>query len=172
MDAIVEAVAVFPSESTWFHPRFKGGSCCSILGFLCNIYSFEWSMHCMFFLELLLITPSVSSTLSFDGCLGESLLWGRHIETVEVFSASNNIPINWFVSFTTRYGWFTYNKPYVRYTNVLMYKLIFSIIPKTNNPCLENRIYYYQRLKKTNVFIVKIYLYVITLKQNISSWRL
>lgn len=104
----------------------------------------------------LLITPSVSSTLSFDGCLGESLLWGRHIETVEVFSASylltGSSPLQHVMG----------GSPITNHMlDILMYKLIFSVIPNINNPCLENRIYYYQRLKKINVFIVKIYLYVI-----------
>ena len=135
MDAIVEAVTVFPSEAHGSIPVLRevhvvqSWVFCVIfirLNGQCIVCS---SSNC-FWLPLLitpsdyhfwlplLITPSVASTLSFDGCLGESLLWGRHIETVEVFSASNNIPFNWFVSFTTRYGWFTYNKPYVRYTNV------------------------------------------------------
>ena len=62
-------------QSTWVHHRFLVGSCYPIFSFMCMLcrslfvllYSFFWSLCCLFFLDIrILITNLVSSISSYE----------------------------------------------------------------------------------------------------------
>ena len=61
-----------PFRTTWVHPRFLVGSCYSIISFICMycrslfvlLCFFFWPLCCLFFFDISLITPLVSSNSS------------------------------------------------------------------------------------------------------------
>ena len=158
MSAIVEAVAVFPSKAHGSIPVLR------------EVHVVQSWVFCVIFIRLngQCIVCSSSNCfwlpLLYLQLFPLTIVWGNHCYEEDISKQLRSFlgQITYLLTGSSPLQHVMGGSPITKHMlDILMYKLIFSIILNINNPCLENRIYYYQRLKKTNVFIVKIYLYVI-----------